>query len=172
MFGSISKSCTRLMFLCAWSASRRPTINGRSRRVVGNTEVGPKRACRKLWRAPPRVEGEHSKSSSASGEALEGATLERMRLTALCHGCSHRPVLAERLGHLIKAKHHDEQNEEESDAEHAAPCVKGPKKKTQQKPHRSHLPSSRPRPTPISSKTRPETIPKATHRRTADREYS
>ena len=81
-------------------------------------------------RRPPRVEGEHSTSSSASGEALEGATLERMRLTVLCHGCSHCPVVAERLGHLIKAKHHDENNKQEGDSEDAAPSVKSAKDKT------------------------------------------
>lgn len=81
-------------------------------------------------RRPPRIEGEHSKCSSASGEALEGATLERMRLTVLCHGCGNCPVLPERLRHLIKAKRHDETNEQEGDSEDAAPSVKSAKDKT------------------------------------------
>ena len=76
------------------------------------------------------------------------------------------------LRHLVEAEHHDENNEEESDSEGAAPRVKSAKNKTQQEPHRSHLPSSKPRPTPINNKTRPETMPRATHLRTADREYS
>src|SRR5215471_10307545 len=91
--------------------------------------------------------------------------------TALCHGRSNCPVMAERLRHLVEAEHHDENDEQEGNSEDAAPSVKSAKNETQQEPHRSHLPSSKPRPTPINNKTRPETMPTATHLRTADREY-
>ena len=76
------------------------------------------------------------------------------------------------LGHLVEAEHHEENNEQEGNSEHSAPSVESAKNKAQQEPHRSDLPSSKPRPTPINNKTRPETMPRATHLRTADREYS
>ena len=81
-------------------------------------------------------------------------------------------MVAERLRHLVKAEHHNENDEQEGDSENAAPSVESAKNKAQQEPHRNHLPSSKPRPTPINNKTRPETMPRATHLRTADREYS
>ena len=96
---------------------------------------------------------------------------ERLSAALNCRLCD-SVVVGEGFRHLIRTEYEHKDDQQEDDTEYTITGGQSAKEKSEQKPHRSHFSSPKPKPRPISNKIRPETTPTATHLRTADREYT